>query len=220
LYLANYFAENGQWRQSAEAASDFLKSNPRCNQLEIAYARSLNGAKCWQETVEFLKGVDILPSEFGDNACDLWQEAWRNLGDEKMAQSYPEHLGKGAPYPDKPVASAMFGESEIRLYAENLAIEVVRRGKTAVAKTSLDVMVDAQNVKAERLLGKTSSLNPSYTLTVADFASFVVRLVACADAVAYRIEPKSKLKNDSAKPLWHTFKAGRGWATGAAPCDL
>jgi hypothetical protein len=137
-----------------------------------------------------------------------------------MAQSYPEHLGKGAPYPDKPVASAMFGESEIRLYAENLAIEVVRRGKTAVAKTSLDVMVDAQNVKAERLLGKTSSLNPSYTLTVADFASFVVRLVACADAVAYRIEPKSKLKNDSAKPLWHTFKAGRGWATGTAPCDL
>ena len=43
--------------------------------------------------------ADELLAECGDNACDLWQEAWKNLGDEKMAATYPENLGKGAPYP-------------------------------------------------------------------------------------------------------------------------
>ena len=73
--------------------------SPGCNALEIAYARALNGCGRWRDTVRFLEGVEVLPSEFGDNACDIWQEAWKNLGDEKMAATYPENLGKGAPYP-------------------------------------------------------------------------------------------------------------------------
>ena len=48
--------------------------------------------------VEFMKGIQILPSEFGDNAWDVWYEAWKNLGDDKMAATYPENLGKGEPY--------------------------------------------------------------------------------------------------------------------------
>ena len=84
---------------SAAAAEDGLRRSPGCNALQIAYARALNGCGRWRDTVRFLEDVEVLPSEFGDNACDLWQEAWKNLGDEKMAATYPENLGKGAPYP-------------------------------------------------------------------------------------------------------------------------
>ena len=75
-----------------------MKLNPDNNPLQIAYARALNGCRRWRECVEFLKGVQILPSEFGDNAWDVWHEAWKNLGDDKMADTYPENLGKGEPY--------------------------------------------------------------------------------------------------------------------------
>jgi hypothetical protein len=96
--LAAFYAECGDWANSALAAETGLKRSPNCNALQIAYARALNGCGRWRDTVKLLEGVDILPSEFGDNACDLWQEAWKNLGDEKMAATYPENLGKGAPY--------------------------------------------------------------------------------------------------------------------------
>jgi hypothetical protein len=96
--MAAFYAERGDWANSALAAEKGLKRSPKCNALEIAYARALNGCGRWRDTVKLLEGVDILPSEFGDNACDLGQEAWRKLGDEKMAATYPESLGKGAPY--------------------------------------------------------------------------------------------------------------------------
>ena len=96
--LAAFHAGNGEWEKSLDAAGRFLKRNPKSNPLQIAYARALNGCRRWRETVEFLKGIQILPSEFGDNAWDIWHEAWKNLGDDKMADTYPENLGKGAPY--------------------------------------------------------------------------------------------------------------------------
>ena len=96
--LAAYYGEVGDWSESAAAAKRFLAWNPGNNALQIAFARALNGCRRWRETVDFLKDVTILPSEFGDNACDLWQEAWRALGDGEKANSYPENLGKGKPY--------------------------------------------------------------------------------------------------------------------------
>ena len=97
--IAAFLAERGDWTGSAAAAEEGLRRSPGCNALQIAYARALNGCGRWRDTVRFLEGVEVLPSEFGDNACDIWQEAWKNLGDEKMAATYPENLGKGAPYP-------------------------------------------------------------------------------------------------------------------------
>ena len=99
--LAAHFLAEGKPEDSLAAARRFLALNPGCNALQIACARALNACGKWRETVEFLKGVNILPSEFGDNACDLWQEAWRALGDAKMAATYPENLGKGKPYEDE-----------------------------------------------------------------------------------------------------------------------
>ena len=96
--IAAFHAVNGEWEKSLDAASRFLKLNPGNNPLQIAYARALNGCRRWREAVEFMKDIQILPSEFGDNVWDVWHEAWKNLGDDKMADTYPENLGKGEPY--------------------------------------------------------------------------------------------------------------------------
>lgn len=93
--IAAYFAESCAWEESAAAAKRFLALNPENNPLQIAYAKALNGCKRWRETIEFLKHVRILPSEFGDNATESWQVAQEALG---MERTWPENLGLGKPY--------------------------------------------------------------------------------------------------------------------------
>jgi hypothetical protein len=40
----------------------------------------------------------ILPSEFGENAEQIWREACYAIGETEKAESYPENLGAGKPY--------------------------------------------------------------------------------------------------------------------------
>ncbi len=102
-------------------------------------------------------------------------------------------------------AKASFDKNEIRLYAQPLAYEVVRGGKTLVAKTPIGVKVDGVCAVDAKLLGaqtkalagsvatpvyKKASVDLSGTETFADFGDFGVRLVARADGVAYRFELK------------------------------
>ena len=110
------------------------------------------------------------------------------------------------PGANKPYVSAECGENEIRLYPSPVAYEVVRNGKTLVAKTPIGLCVDgacvakdAKLVKSEtrKLSGavaspvyKKSSVDLSGRETFADFGDWGVRLVARKDGVAYRIELK------------------------------
>ena len=102
-------------------------------------------------------------------------------------------------------AKASYGKNEIRLYANPLAYEVVRDGKTMVAKTPIGLKLDGACQKDAALVStKTSALagcvkTPVYkkaavclggSETVADFGDFAVRLVARNDGVAYRFELK------------------------------
>ena len=36
----------------------------------------------------------------GGSLTEIWQKSWRKLGDSEMAETYPENLGRGKPYPD------------------------------------------------------------------------------------------------------------------------
>ena len=135
--IAAFHAAGGDWDESAKAAALFLERNPGNNPLQIAYARALVGCRRWRDAIEFLKGVNILPSEFGDNACDIWQEAWRNLGDAKMADSYPENLGKGRPYGDEPVRiEGKGGSAEISLDGATILSYVPAGGSEALFRSS------------------------------------------------------------------------------------
>lgn len=87
-------AELGDWREVQNVGADYLRRYPRTNQIQIPYANALLKLKDYEGCVRFLDGVSILPSEFGDNATDIYQAAERALGREK---TWPEHLGKGKP---------------------------------------------------------------------------------------------------------------------------
>jgi predicted Zn-dependent protease len=99
--LAEYHLAADDLEVAEAVLADYIKRFPRRNPLEILYAETLQRLGKNRECVEFLKGVKILPSEFGRNAVKFWQEAWKALGDEKMAQTYPENLGAGKPFPDE-----------------------------------------------------------------------------------------------------------------------
>lgn len=93
------FAEAEDWKRMRETGYEYNRRYPHCNPIEILYAKALLELKEYQACVDFLKDVHILPSEFGDNATGIWQQAWKGLGNDDMANSYPENLGTGAPFP-------------------------------------------------------------------------------------------------------------------------
>ena len=97
--LADHYADEKDYAAVLATTTDYLVRFPKTNPLEIRHAKALNALGKYRQCIEFLNGVSILPSEFGDNAVDVWQEAWRKLGDDKMAETYPEHLGAGKPFP-------------------------------------------------------------------------------------------------------------------------
>ncbi len=112
---------------------------------------------------------------------------------------------------DNRCAVAAYGENEIRLYASPLAYEVVRDGRTVVAKTPIGLTLDGvsvanaacRSVVEKKLSGtvatpvyKKSSVDLSGVETRADFGGFAVRLVARADGVAYRFELKKAARID------------------------
>ncbi len=126
-----------------------------------------------------------------------------------------------------PEASARFRENEIRLYAQPLAYEVVRNGKTVVAKTPIGMKMDGAclanakllKVTTKKLSGtvatpvyKKASVDLSGVETFADFGDFGVRLVARADGVAYRFETKKGGTIDcESAPLTIPSGAARCW---------
>ncbi|MBQ6914960.1 MAG: hypothetical protein IJQ65_04505, partial [Kiritimatiellae bacterium] len=71
----------------------------RANSPSVALAVPIGDSYVYSDAPEGTTAFYDDMTGVGDNACDLWQEAWKNLGDEKMAATYPENLGKGAPYP-------------------------------------------------------------------------------------------------------------------------
>lgn len=96
--LALHYREQGDLAAAKDSLADYLRRFPRTNPLEILYAKTLVDMKDYRGALDFLEGVTILPSEFGDNATDAWHEAQRALG---IPLSWPERLGKGKPYDEK-----------------------------------------------------------------------------------------------------------------------
>ena len=75
-----------------------LPFQKRKNPLQIARGRALLKLKRYRECLDYLETVDLLPSEHGGSATDIWQEAQKALG---LPPTWPENLGKGEPYPDR-----------------------------------------------------------------------------------------------------------------------
>ena len=87
----------GGWR--AELMGNRVNADSEATPMKLAYAKSLLDAKRFRECISYLEKSVILPSEFGENANDIWREACYALGENEKAESYPENLGAGKPYP-------------------------------------------------------------------------------------------------------------------------
>ena len=104
-------ALGGSWRAwrdlmaELEAAGDFegvlaaarecLARHPGKNPVQIGLANALLKLKRHEECMEYLKGVKILPSEWGGDATGIWHECQKALG---QPLTWPENLGSGEPY--------------------------------------------------------------------------------------------------------------------------
>lgn len=104
---------SGDFDGACRTGRSYLDRFVGCNPIEILHARALCGAGRYEEAVSFLGGLNVLPSEHGENAHGAWQSAWDGIarealkaGDAKKADEalrrraeYPENLGLGKPFP-------------------------------------------------------------------------------------------------------------------------
>ena len=96
--LVAHYEETGDYGKVLETATEYLTRYPGKNPLQIARGRALLKLKRYRECLDYLETVDLLPSEYGGSATDIWQEAQKALG---LPPTWPENLGKGEPYPDR-----------------------------------------------------------------------------------------------------------------------
>ncbi len=142
------------------------------------------------------------------------------------AAGKPERM-TGEPWMPAAIVTASHGGNEIRLYGEPLAYEVLRHGKTVVAKTPISLTLNGVRYSSGKLLSssertlsgtvrtpvyKKASVDLAGRETSADFGAFAVLLVARADGVAYRFVTKGAATvDDESAPLTIPIANARCW---------
>ena len=68
-------SESGETAAALATAARLISSYPDVNPVKLAYAKALLSAQRFADCVQYLEGCTILPSEYGENANDIWREA-------------------------------------------------------------------------------------------------------------------------------------------------
>ncbi|MBQ6338479.1 MAG: DUF5107 domain-containing protein [Kiritimatiellae bacterium] len=111
--LASAYLADGNADAAATLTLDYLSRFPGNDALEMLHARALCALEHFDEAVAFLEKMQVLPSEHGNNAHAIWQEAWKGVARQAVAagdrtkadralvryREYPENLGLGKPFP-------------------------------------------------------------------------------------------------------------------------
>lgn len=111
--MASALLADGKADAAVALTQDYLSRFPGNDVLEMLHARALCALERFEETVSFLEGMQVLPSEHGNNAHAIWQDAWKGLAQKAMKagdsakadraldryREYPENLGLGKPFP-------------------------------------------------------------------------------------------------------------------------
>ena len=95
--LAQHYASVSNYPALLEVASDYVSRYPKCNPIQLAYGNALVKNGRYDDCLEYLRGVVLLPSEHANSGTDYWQEAERGLDPDREV-TWPENLGKGRPY--------------------------------------------------------------------------------------------------------------------------
>lgn len=110
--LHRHFAETADWEGALREIEPYAARFPDVNSVKIAYANALARSGRHEKAVSYLRGITILPSEYGNDALAAWVCAWRGIaldalarGDKAAAKkavetalSFPENLGRGRPF--------------------------------------------------------------------------------------------------------------------------
>ena len=114
--LVTEYLDEGNPDAAAMLSLDYLSRFPGNDALEMLHARALCALERYEDAIAFLEKMSVLPSEYGNNAHAIWQEAWKGRarqalkeGDSDAAdraleryREYPENLGLGKPFPKEP----------------------------------------------------------------------------------------------------------------------
>ena len=95
--LAESLATDKDYDGVLSVTKRYLKRFADNNHLQLAHANALVKKGRFEDALQFLRTVTILPSENADGAWKIWNAAETALG---LGPTYPENLGSGAPFPD------------------------------------------------------------------------------------------------------------------------
>lgn len=109
--LAKAYLKDGKPNEAFAAVNAYRTRYPGMQQLDSAAANALVEAGRWQEALDILSKINVLPSEFNKAIPRLWNRCHRELaeaafkaGDKETvrrhvdaALSFPENLGDGRP---------------------------------------------------------------------------------------------------------------------------
>lgn len=113
--LAAHWLEENDAEHMLRETTEGIARHPQSNPLQMAHARALVNTRRFNEAVEYLETIHVLPSEHKDNAHAIWVDAWKGIeaeanerGDNATAElararaaEYPENLGAGKPFSDE-----------------------------------------------------------------------------------------------------------------------
>ena len=187
--------EHGE--KALAAARRLHAAYPRVNQVKLAYAKALLEAKRYAECVKFLEGCTILPSEFGENAMDVWRAACHALGENGKAESWPERLGAGKPYP-----------RDVRPY------EFRRAGRT---KDDVPPLVDFEDGNPWRMSATDAGATCEIVQTEQLFGTNTLRLSYCGKGSkpGVTISPGAPVPLPEAFDTFYVWVKGNHWGRGA-----
>jgi len=97
--LIETYESAGDFIEMLNVSTAYLEKFPGKNPIQIAHAHALVKNRRYQDCLDFLSTVKILPSENSDSGTAIWHEAQDALGHKR---TWPENLGKGKPFlPEK-----------------------------------------------------------------------------------------------------------------------
>jgi len=96
--LVRHFDEQSDFEAALGEARRYHAAYPHSDPLKILLARELCKTHRFQECLDYLKDVTVLPSEHRDSATEYWHEAQKALG---IPLTWPEGLGRGKPFEER-----------------------------------------------------------------------------------------------------------------------
>jgi len=125
-----FYQKNNNWNESYRLSSNAFEQFPENFNVSIMHARSLLYTEQWDESIDILKSVQVLPSEMARESRQLfeWAQIRKSLDLIKTgkiekaisaieaSKEWPENLGVGKPYdPDESLQNILLD------YCKNIA---------------------------------------------------------------------------------------------------